>query len=244
MTMNVYLDNNIFIDIEAGNLDAESFLKKKDCLYYYSDAHLNELLEGKDNPKISQEGRLELIKRICGNQCIIPGGYCAPEYYDRNPKDVYAICSISPIRPLLIEMLNSNNASFKKIRQQLGFNSSWLNNVAPDNVLVVLDERMKDRLNIGLLDYLIRTEAFNGKPLYHTLINIIDTAKYWADKKTSHSSVAQFFDAAHAYYAQICDILVTNDKRMRAKASAVYSFLDIKTGVVSSSDFFRIVTDS
>lgn len=32
MTMNVYLDNNIFIDIEAGNLAVESFLKKKDCV--------------------------------------------------------------------------------------------------------------------------------------------------------------------------------------------------------------------
>lgn len=242
--MKIYLDNNVFVDIEMGNLTTESFLAKKDCLYCYSDAHLNELLEGKGNPKISREGRLDLITKLCGNHFIVSGVWGAPEFIDRTPKDMYAISARSSIRSQLSAMANSSDAAFMKIRHQLGFDSSWFNNVDPDNVLVVLDERMKERLNIGLLDYLISSEAYGGKPLYHTLINIIDTANYWADKKTSHSNVARLNDAAHAYSAQICDALVTNDKRMRAKVSAVYSFLSIKTRVVSVSDFLCITTGS
>ena len=69
---------------------------------------------------------------------------------------------------------------------------------------------------------------------------MIDSANYWGDKKTSHSNVARLYDASHAYFAQICDVLVTNDKRMRAKTKAVYSFLDVNTNVVSTNEYLEI----
>ena len=34
-----------------------------------------------------------------------------------------------------------------------------------------------------------------------------------------------------------CDVLVTNDKRMRAKTKAVYSFLGVNTKVVSTNEY-------
>lgn len=240
--MNIYLDNNVFVDIEMGSYSPESFLLKKGCVYHFSDAHLNELLEGLGNPKISQEGRLNLISQLCGSHFIVSGVLNAPEFLDRNPKDMYIISACSPIRLRINAMANSGDAVFMRIRSQLGFEGSWLNNVGADSVLKLLDERMKERLDIGLLDYLIRSEAIGGKPLYYTLINIIDTANYWADKKTTHSNVARLHDAAHAYSAQICDLLVTNDKRMRAKVNAVYAFLGVNTKVVSVNDFFEIAT--
>ena len=79
----------------------------------------------------------------------------------------------------------------------------------PELVLEMIDEKAKLKLNIDLLTYLRATEAFGGKPLYHTLFNLIDSANYWGDKKTAHSNVARLYDAAHAYFAQVCDILVT-----------------------------------
>lgn len=60
--MRVYLDNNVLIDIEQGKLNEEEFLSKPNKEYYYSDAHLGELLEARGNPKVSQEGRLDLIQ--------------------------------------------------------------------------------------------------------------------------------------------------------------------------------------
>lgn len=93
-----------------------------------------------------------------------------------------------------------------------------------------------------LLIYLRATEAFGGKPLYHTLFNQIDSANYWGDKKTVHSNVARLYDAAHAYFAQVCDVLVTNDKRMRAKTKAVYSFLGVKTNMMSTDEYLGYYT--
>ena len=58
--------------------------------------------------------------------------------------------------------------------------------------------------------------------------------------KTDHSEVAKLYDASHAYFAQICDVLVTDDKRMRAKVKAIYSFLKIDTKVVSPKEFFKM----
>lgn len=108
-------------------------------------------------------------------------------------------------------------------------------------MLKMIDERVKQKLNnMDLLTYLRETEAHGGKPLYHTLFNLIDSANYWGDKKTSHSNVARLYDATHAYFAQICDVLVTNDKRMRAKTKAVYSFLDVNTNVVSTNEYLEI----
>lgn len=45
------------------------------------------------------------------------------------------------------------------------------------------------------------------------------------------------YDASHAYYAQLCDYFVTNDKRLSYKARAVYAFLGIKTNVITSREF-------
>ena len=71
-------------------------------------------------------------------------------------------------------------------------------------MLPVIDERMKDRLSLGYLEYLYRTEAI-GRALYGTLMNMVDMANYWGDVKTDHSEVARLSDASHAYLASALD---------------------------------------
>ena len=112
------------------------------------------------------------------------------------------------------------------------------NNEKPESVLRILDKRMNEKLQMGLLQYLKASEAIPGRPLFCTLLNIIDAANYWGDTKTNHSDIARLNDASHAYFAQICDVLVTNDKRMIAKVKAIYSFLHISTKVLSVRDYF------
>lgn len=63
--MKVYIDNNVLVDIEEGKYKVEDFTIRPNT-EYYSDAHMNELLEAKGNQKVSQEGRLNLIARLCG----------------------------------------------------------------------------------------------------------------------------------------------------------------------------------
>lgn len=234
-----YLDNNVYVDIEMNDLKVEQFLLKTEYVYYFSDAHMNELLEAKGNPKVSQEGRLWLISKICGRNNILTGGYEKPEIFEKEPIEMYRICD-NPLRKYIAQEVNYDDGLFPELRQRLGFDSTVFNNESPDRVLQIINERMRQILGIDLLTYLSRSEAYGGKPLYHTLFNLIDSANYWGDKKTAHSNVARLYDAAHAYFAQVCDVLVTNDKKMRAKTKAVYSFLGVKTRVLSADEFMGI----
>lgn len=237
--MKVYLDNNVLVDIEGGKYSADTFLSIPDVSYYYSDAHMNELLEAKGNPKVSQEGRLGLITKLCGRNNILTGVCDVPEIYEKDPVEMYKICD-NPLRAYIAQQVNTGDELFAELRERLGFDSTVFNNVNPSQVLKMIDEKVKDKLdNLDLLKYLRTTNAYGGKPLYHTLFNLIDSANYWGDKKTAHSNVARLYDAAHAYFAQVCDMLVTNDKRMRAKTTAVYSFLGVKTRVVSTNEYLE-----
>lgn len=234
--MRVYLDNNVLIDIVQGKLNEEEFLSKPNTEYYYSDAHLGELLEARGNPKVSQEGRLDLISRLCGQNCILSGVLNDPEFIQKDVREMYRIAD-TPLRSVINSMAAKGANILEKVRIELDFESRQFNNESPEKVLGIIDERMKEKLGIGLIPYLLSSEAFGGKVLYYTLLNIIDTANYWGDDKTDHSEVARLYDASHAYSAIICDALVTSDRRMMAKVKAIYSFLGIKTKVLSVKEY-------
>ena len=236
MIMKVYLDNNVLVDIEQGKFKEEVFLSRSNTKYYYSDAHLGELLEARGNTKVSQEGRLNLISRICGQNCILSGVLEDPEFIQKDVREMYHLAD-NPLRAAISSMAANGASIFEKMRVELGFESKQFNNESSEKVLRVIDARMKEKLGIGLLPYLHSTEAYGGIALYYTLLNMIDMANYWGDTRTDHSEIARLFDASHAYFASICDALVTSDKRMMAKVRAIYSLLGVKTKVISVKDY-------
>ena len=236
--LKVYLDNNIILDIEDGAYSVEQFLSKDDCSYYFSQAHIEELLEAENNPKVSQEGRLNLITKLCGWNYILTG-VTVPEFFDKEPIEMYFLVKNNIFRQFLLQNVYKGDKPALLFRQTLGFNSKQFNNETPEGILGIINDRMRNKLGIDLYTWLIQTEANNGRAIYHTLLQLIDMANYWGDKKTNHSNVARMYDAAHAYYAQICDVLVTNDTRMSKKVNAIYSFLNIKTKIVSALEFLN-----
>lgn len=234
--MKVYLDNNVLVDIEYGKYRVSDFISKPYAAYYYSDAHLNELLEAVGNPKVSQGGRLRLIGEICGHNLILSGGYDQPVFCRKSPNEMYRLVA-TPLMALINKQVLNCTDAFENIRQKLDFDSKIFNNVKPEQVLEILDKRMQEKFHMSLLQYLIFSEAFGGRTSFVTLLNIIDAANYWGDVKTEHSEVSRMNDASHAYFASICDILVTNDKRMRRKIKAIYSYLGIQTKVLSVKEY-------
>jgi len=237
--MRVYLDNNVLVDIEDGNLRLSDFISIQNVEYYYSEAHLNELLEATSNPNVSQGRRLELITKLCGTNSILANPHNPPDICSKSPDEMYSFVD-TPLRTMINMFVLRDTDVFQSIRQHLGFDSRSFNNVKPDEVLGVLDLRMQEKFNIGLVQYLCQSEALSGRTLFVTLLDIIDAANYWGDRKTAHSEVARLNDASHAYYAQICDILVTNDKKMIAKVNVIYSFLGVDTKVLTVRDFLNL----
>lgn len=235
-----YLDNNVIIDIEEGKYSVEQFLNKYNYAYYFSQAHIEELLEATGNPKVSQIGRLSLLSKLCGKNNILTGVADVPEFFDKEPIEMYNLAGITyHIRQLIHQAVNQYDEIAPRARQELGFDTLQFNNESPENVLRLIDKRLKETSGIDLITYLKETEAYMGRALYHTLMQLIDMANYWGDKKTSHSDIARMYDSSHAYFAQLCDVLVTNDKRMGMKVKAVYSFLNVKTNIVSVDGFLR-----
>jgi hypothetical protein len=236
----VYLDNNIIVDIEDGKILVDLFLNRGDCAYYFSQAHIEELLEAKGNPKVSQKGRLNLLSKLCGKNHILTGVVDIPEFVDKEPIEMYnLLCNTYSLRQPINQAVNQFDLFASRIQQELGFDTIQFNNEPPEDVLRLIDNRMNERLYIDLITYLNETEACKGKSLYNTLLQLIDMANYWGDKKTNRSNIARRYDASHAYFAQLCDILVTNDRRMSMKVQAIYSFLGVKTRVISADNFLQ-----
>lgn len=234
----VYLDNNIIVSIEDGDYSLEQFVCKNECSYYFSQAHIEELLEAENNPKVSQEGRLNLISKLCGRNPVLIGVGDIPDLYYEGLRERYNLVKKHPEnRQLLVQSVNQGDKSAALFRKALGFDTIKFNNETPGKIWSIIDDRMKKTIGLDLSTYLIITDANNGRTIYHTLLQLIDMANYWGDKKTNHSNVARLYDAAHAYFAQTCDLLVTNDKKMAKKVMAIYSLLNVKTKVMTAIDF-------
>lgn len=56
--MRVYLDNNVWVDIENGIYSIDAF-KQADAEYFFSDNIIEELLEASGNVKVSQSKGFE-----------------------------------------------------------------------------------------------------------------------------------------------------------------------------------------
>ena len=114
--MKVYIDNNVIVDIEIGKYSVEDFTGMSGATYYYSDAHINELLEAKGNPKVSQEGRLNLISQLCGRNNILTMGFKAPEIYEKEPVEMYRLCD-NPLRAFIAQQVNTGDDLFMELRK-------------------------------------------------------------------------------------------------------------------------------
>lgn len=128
---------------------------------------------------------MDLISQLCGKNYICSGAITVPGFLEKDCREMYKLAD-NPLRTFINQVVARGVDPLGMIRETLGFESKDFNNEKAENVLGFIDGRMKEKLGMGLLDYLNRTEAF-GRALYGTLMNIVDMANYWGDVKTDHS---------------------------------------------------------
>lgn len=240
----IYLDNNVFVDIESGIYNLSDFLSLEDVEYYFSSAHIEELIEGQNIQSLSIDDRLLLIEKICGKNFILQD-VTTPTINPMSPKDVFNLYKkplIRSCRNQLNEAVSDFNVDRNKFLEILGIRKIDINNIPPQNIIKELDKALYSIENyseqINIKTYVNNTHAI-GRSVFHTLFNLLDFACYHKDKQTEHSNVARMYDASHIYYAQLCDYFVSQDKRLKYKAEAVYSYLGIETRVISTTDYIR-----
>lgn len=240
--MRVYLDNNVWVDIENGIYSIDAF-KQADAEYFFSDNIIEELLEASGNVKVSPRQRLELIDNLCGDNFILIGvsdrpnlsiKHTAFERFSEISKPLFR-CLYNCVRQ---EELKADHLDRKKLQDLFGINKIEMNNKNPQTILSEIEPLFK-KVNINDIDdYLSRCEA-QGRTVYTTLFNLLDYLGYRSDKKTERSAIARLADASHAYCSQVCDVLITSDKRMMVKANAVYAYFGVSTRVVPPAEFFN-----
>ena len=237
-----YLDNNVFVEIEQGNIDISSFLSNHNSKYYFSPSHIDELIEGERIGKLSVENRLKLIEDLASNNCIM-SGFSNPELCVRSPLQVYQDAK-TPIVTIIRQLTNHSISNLILDRDEflniIRMRKIEVNNIPSQDILIKLNDILLKYMNISISGLLLRSEAI-GRTVFGTLFNLLDLACYYKDKQTEHSNIARFHDASHAYYAQLCDFFVSEDKRMRYKTKAVYSYLGIATSVLSFQEFKTII---
>ena len=236
----VYLDNNVLVDIECGYYNLSDFLKSENLEYYFSSSHIDELIEGRDLKSLSVNNRLSLIEKLCYTNYILSGSVL-PEICPMSPQKAYEIGN-SPLTLFLHNKINNSIASFivdrEKILEILRIRKIEINNIPPQDIIGKLDEALTLAKEVDIKSYLQSTGA-KGRALFSTLFNLLDFASYYKDKQTEHSDIARLHDASHAYYAQLCDYFVSQDKRMRYKTEAVYCYLGVKTTIFSTTDYIK-----
>ena len=236
--MKVYLDNCILVDIEKGNLNLSEFTQIADAKYYFSSSHLNELRRGMRNNAAIKETRLNTITKICGTNYIVPDAPGFPMGEEmQTPNDVYGLCEYYNIYARSVEDSAAIcNPDRDGILGELSLHKKEVGNIDPNQILNTLDVKLKEsHLHCGLDDYLLLTKAATGNAKFSTLFNLMDSVCYWKDEK----NINRLYDSSHANYAQYCDVLVTNDRRMSIKSRAIYAYYRINTIVMSSKEYLN-----
>jgi hypothetical protein len=145
------------------------------------------------------------------------------------------------MRNQLKQAATNLNPDSRKFLEALQKETKEINNIPSDKIFDVIDKQLSKAMNprnrIQTSAYLALTEA-KGRAVYGSLFNWLDAFCFYKDKKTDHSNIGRMYDASHAYHAQLCDILVTNDKRMKYKTEAVFHYMGVKTKVMNENDFY------
>lgn len=77
--------------------------------------------------------------------------------------------------------------------------------------------------------------------LFLAIYLALDAVGFRTDKK--RTLINKYSDAQHAYYASKCDVFVTNDRKLKEKAQAIYYKCGINTLIKSGSDLIDYMED-
>lgn len=245
-----YLDNNIIIDIEQGNVSIETLISNIDTeikQFFYSAAHLQEAHEIKGTPTEIKE---RLKKRFLTISKITNNNYLFHELKTKivhkqieKPEIVYqTITEVKFGQTAMKSMVNSSNEEQKAVfRNQLNLDITKLNNYSPEEVVEQINEK-KEAFGgyslIGLIDHTItlfpNNKDFGLHNKFGGVFEMLDLVGYWKDKYNEKSNYARLWDSNHAYFSSFCDYFISEDKRTRNKANVAFHIFNANTKAVSS----------
>lgn len=154
------------------------------------------------------------------------------------------------ISEIFKQSLNSNDY-LKKVREiwDKQLPRKIIGNVKAENVIGYLNEELPktdfkksfDELTLDSLKLRFKDESYSFFDWFVSRYNTLDIVGYKSDNKSSTLNIVA--DGFHAFYAAHCDILVSEDKRFRDKATVIYEETGVKTLIFSEKDFCSNIDD-
>lgn len=116
-----------------------------------------------------------------------------------------------------------------------------LNNITPQMVMDTINSFFRQQgINEDLIDIIKKglsdAKICNDLLVFQSLYLCLDFYNFHSDKTRLWNIMT---DAEHAYYGSYCDVLVTNDEKMKLKTQAMYSYYGITTKIVCKQDLLE-----
>lgn len=114
-----------------------------------------------------------------------------------------------------------------------------INNINPKDVINLVNTNMaKYGIEGNVVDIVKKYASENLKgddmSVFKSVYLSLDFLNYHSDKRNLWNIMT---DAEHAFYGSFCDVLVTNDSKMKLKTEALYSYFNKQTKVIAKEEF-------
>ena len=240
----VYLDWNCITHCKDSLMELKELLTRYNNYFIcpFTEAHLRDLLRKSDCHSDYYEQDLDLLTQISGGNMLLlkENGI---KLYKVNPREY-----ISKEGDVLNYIQNEFIFPYDKIRQSVRsvLSDKDRNQIAkedaPQNVIPLINKMVQRDSNINAnIDSLLEQANLFGNPLetkIKQVFYVLDMLGYKSeDKRKSFANIDT--DAQHIALACLCDYLITNDKKMRDKANAIYSHMHCVTKVMDAQSFIN-----
>jgi hypothetical protein len=270
----VYLDSSILIAMCDGRAEdlrqyVEATVERGTHIYPFSADQVSEIAASDDHAQNAK--RLDYLERLSFCTYFV-NSVTEFGFKRESPRSVYATLSEVKIFPSVNKLFADcvSHDQQMQARQALGLDPNDLNNLDGVQAVAAIDEALRKRApsdNAGAptsLSQLIsltkthvvtsfsdqwkrfgqnESDALRSYEIL-ALFSMLDFFGYWPDDVKTYGKGSRFPDSQHTFNASYFDVLVSNDKRMRNRAQAVYEVLGIKTQVMSAVDFAKQKHDS
>ena len=244
--LKVYLDWNCINNIETRHPRLYEMIMEYGHLFIfpYSNAHIRDLLVSKDDSNPYYEKDLTTLTDICGKHLLqfenerTEPLFCLPKDYIELVGDIIEKIQKTDWLPREIyELLRENVRSYfpEKVQRKItGANPKEVFDIINESLKSIKYELSLEETTFALTDRL--RIIMNEETKFKTLCMALDLYGFRPeDKKKSFTNIDA--DASHIFYASKCDYLISDDRKMRGKAEAMYSKYNVLTKVYTTQQF-------
>jgi hypothetical protein len=247
----VYLDYNVIVSIQSGDYTIDHIKKiagTSNVVFPFSASHIEEVKNIKDGKTISRfnaiNERLTFIDRLTKKQYLERIDFDMP-YKKRSVSayDVYSTLNEVSAASVYYELFTNfiTEKQKQEYRDRLQLDSKKLNNIRPSEIVEHLNSNfLLAEHSMSFMDMIKKASSYFPNKFKHgiethagAIFALLDALGYWKDRYTETSNVARLWDSSHCGFASFCDILVSQDERMRLKSEVVYHLLNINTKILS-----------